>query len=235
MAIVYDSSYGILTWAEMQTLVRNALWRSESALPDADVDRGIHAALQELENEQDWLWLEGINSSFSTDSEDSEHALPDSISHVEYVAHKPDANQYDLLERIPLVEARALANGTSASDPNYYAISNGQIYFDTLVAASTAFELIYTAGTPPFLERAIATPPDWMTRVQFAIVPLAASNIALGYLKDEGEATRQRTLYAAHLNTLQNQEATERSRTGGQLEIQPFTEMSERARGYVRG
>lgn len=208
MSITYDSSYELLTWDEARSKVRSQLWRTgDDGIPQDQVDRALLAALLELEAERDWHWLENINASLTvTPSQDFVNLDDDSVKHIENIAFKRGTTGYEPLIAEPLARVRERAEGSTSGVPCFYALSRGTIYFDTTLEDNAEFEMIFTAGCPVFLAKAIFSPSITLTMQQQAVMPLAASYVALEYMKNSEEHARQRGSYERHLRRLENED-----------------------------
>lgn len=212
--------------------MREDLWRrTTSALPDDQVDDGLHTALLELESERRWLWLENLQGALEMPVDAETVALPASVKSVSSIAYLSGTTGYDILIQKPLAMVRQEARGSQNGSPTFYAISNQQLYFDCSVAQGSEFELIFTAACPRYLDLAIATPPVTLTLQRPAIIARAAEHIALTYLKNEAEAARQGAAYQRILDRLFNEEDTARSDTYGGGCIQPDDSLQRAAFG----
>jgi hypothetical protein len=205
--IVFGPSLVETSWEEARQRVREALWRrSTSALPDALVDDAIHTALLDLESERRWLWLENLTGALSVPEGADSVGLPPSVKFITSLSYVNGLRSRDPLIQQPLSFVRQLAMGARAGSPEYYAIGDGQIYFDVKIPVDAEFELIFTSTCPRYIDQAISAPPITLTLQRSAIISRAAEHLALSYLKNEEEAARQRVAYERILERLFNEE-----------------------------
>lgn len=222
MTIVYGPEGVTDSWQQARDAVRQDLWRpSTTGVPDDQCDRALHTALLELEAERRWLWLENVNATLTVDDEADSVDLPATVKYIAFIACLSGSLGYDALGQRPLGFVRSEARGATTGYPTYYALSNGKLYFDCKVKATTEFELLYTATCPRTLADAIATPPVTLLLQKPAIVALAASHLCLTYLKSEGDAARQRAAYERILERLMLEEDTARADAENGGTIQP--------------
>lgn len=220
--IVFGPSAAETSWDEARIKVREDLWRrTTSALPDDQVDRALHTALLELEAERRWLWLENLTGALTMAVDADNVALPASVKSVSSIAYLSGTVGYDTLKQLPIARVRELSRGSANGFPTWYAITNQQLYFDCSVAQGGEFELIFSAACPRYIDLAIDTPPITLTLQEPAIIALAASHVALTYLKNGDEAARQRAAYDRILDRLFNEEDQARSDIYGGGCIQP--------------
>ena len=121
--------------------------------------------------------------------------------------------------------------GARAGAPEYYAIGDGQLYFDTRIPEAGQFELVFTSACPRYIDQAIATPPVTLTLQRSAVIARAAEHLALSYLKNEEEAARQRVAYERILDRLFNEEDQARVDTLGGGCVQPDDGLFRAAHG----
>jgi hypothetical protein len=230
--IVFGPSVAETSWAAARDMVREDLWRrTTSALPDDQVDRGLHTALLELESERRWLWLENLQGALEMGVDAETVALPASVKSVSSIAYLSGTTGYDILIQKPLPMVRQVARGSQNGFPTFYAISNQQLYFDCSVAQGGQFELIFKSACPRYIEQAIATPPITLTLQGPAVIARACAHIALTYLKNEEEAARQQAAYDRILDRLFNEEDEARTDSAGGGCIQPDDSLHRAAFG----
>lgn len=215
MAIYLGGPEG-LTWEGARAKVRGDLWRPGNSLPEDVVNRALHAAILELEAECKWLWLEELTFIITNEEASAFLALPATVSRVSAVGVRRSGLLEPLTEA-PLATVRENI-GTDLGDPSRYAQGDRQLYFDSQALAGTQFEVIATAQTPESLEDALASPSATLQRHQQAVIANACHYAALGFMKNEGEAMRQRAVFDRILERMQSAEA---DRRGGF--IQPDT------------
>lgn len=213
---IYIGGLTGLTWEAARGKVRGDLWRPGSSLSDDVVNRALHASVLELESEQTWLWLEEVAAAVILDEPLAFFDLPTAIGRVSSVSVRNNGS-LDRLNRITVAPVREAAEGI-ASTPSWWALGEQRIWFDCIVPVGTEFELVATVQTPEILEDAVLTNCATMQRQQQAVIANACSYIALNYMKNGDEATRQRAVYERILERLLSTEADKR---GGA--VQPDT------------
>lgn len=192
-----------ITWQQARDKVRQDLWRpGTSGIPDDVVDRALHAALRELEAERRWLWLENISSTLSATVAGSILDVPAHFGAVSSLAYLSGTTGYDILLPYALAFVRESARGTTTSYPSGYALHNDKLYLDTNVKVGDDFEIVFTSQTSPDIAATIADPPATLNLEQDAIIAAAAASVALSYLKNEADASRQDTKYQRRLSML---------------------------------
>lgn len=230
--IVFGPSLVETSWEDARQRVREALWRrSSSALPDALVDDAIHTALLDLESERRWLWLENLTGALNVPADADSVGLPVAVKFITSLSYVHGLRALDPLVQQPLSFVRQLAQGARAGSPQYYAISNQQLFFDCKIPEGGEFELVFTSACPRYVEQAIATPPLTLTLQRSAIISRAAEHLALSYLKNEEEAARQRAAYERILDRLFNEEDQARVDTLGGGTVQPDDVLFRAAHG----
>lgn len=207
MAIFIGDPSG-LTWEGARAKVRGDLWRPGNSLSDDVVNRALHASVLELEAETTWLWLENISTIFTIEEPAAYVDLPPAIGRVGALALKRGV-QLDPLIPSTLAAVRADAD-RSHGTPGRFALGDQRIWFDAMAPADAEFEIIFTAQTPELLERAVDVPSITMQRQQQAVIANACYYVAGGFMKNEAEAARQRTIYETVLQRLHNNEAQAR-------------------------
>lgn len=213
---VFGPSAAESSWEDAQTKVRADLWRpSSSAIPDDQVDRALHSALQTLESERRWLWLENITGTLAMPAATDNIALPAVVKFIGSLAYLSGTNGYDVLTMQPVPAVRQMARGSQAGQPAFYARMNAQLYFDCAVAEGDEFELIFTARCPEALADAKLTPPVTLTLQMPAIVAWAAGHVAQTFLHDDDKARRQFAAYERLLDRMFVEEDTARSDAAG--------------------
>lgn len=236
MTIAIGSVTAADAWSAARDKVRKDLWRpSAGGIPDDQCDRALHSSILELEAEARWLWLENIDGSFTVNPAADNAVLGASVKNISSIAFLSGTTGYDILDMEPLAKVRLLARGASQGFPDCYAYSNGNIYFDTMIAAGSEFELVFTSACPRVLEDAIASPPASLTLQMPAIVANAAHLLSLTYLKNEQEAARQRRAYEVILERLMDEENHARSDAQGGGTIQPDSYYHDMAHGGTHG
>ena len=231
MTIILGTSAGVGgSWADVRAKVRGDLWRPSNGLTDDVVDRGLHAALQEIEAERRWIWNENINATLTVDEAADNVEAPALMLSVTSLSHRYMTG-LEPLKPLPLNRVRELSSSSNGS-PQFYALSNGRIYFDTLVPAGTQFELVFSGQTPDTVEVARDTFNVTLQKCQQAVIALAASYVALSFLKNEAEAARQRSAYERHLDRMFNREDMQRSDIEGGS-VQPDSVLQGAAFGQI--
>uniref|UniRef100_UPI003B3A3E92 phage adaptor protein n=1 Tax=Sphingomonas sp. TaxID=28214 RepID=UPI003B3A3E92 len=201
-----------ITWQQARDKVRGDLWKpGPSAIPDDVVDRAIHSSLLSLEQGRKWLWLENLLHTEPVEADTAVIKLPDDCRSVTSLSfQRQNETAFDPpLALIDLARARALASGSDGviGWPSAFAFSSGQAYLDCTVAAGATFDLVYTARTPRDLASAVGA--DFNVTLdlhQDIVIAGAAANVAISFLKNEGEASRQQAKFTAGMLRLENEE-----------------------------
>lgn len=216
-----------ITWDQARTKVRTDLWRpGVVGVPDDVCDRALHASILELEADRKWLWLENVKTLVPLVVASTRIPLPTDCSTLQSLTYINTSGVMDEwpLERVDLAQVRPDAtNSNSSGGPCRYAISNGEIFLDCEAPVGASFELIFTARTNADLDTVVAavTPNTTLNLEQGAVVANACYYVAEGYLKNDDEARRKRSIYERHLFRLESVEDEARGDTYGGC-IQPY-------------
>lgn len=215
MAIYIGGPEG-LTWDGAVAKVRGDLWRPGNSLPDDVVKRALHASVLELESASTWLWLEEVAAIVQMDDAAPNIFLPAVVGRVHSVSLRRNG-WLERLDQLTIAPVREAAEGASG-DPTWWALGDRVIWFDCAVPAGTEFELVVSTETPEILEEALEANSPTLQKHQQAVIANACSIVALGFMKNEAEAGRQRLIYERILDRLMDVEAEKRG--GG---VQPDT------------
>lgn len=226
---IYISGGTPLTWAAAREKVRGDLWRPGNGIPDDVVDRALHASLVELEGERRWLWLENISGGFELDADSDSIAVPPTVQSISSLSYRYGTS----LERLALAPLATVREFSQHSPglPTMYALSDGVVFFDTICPATLQFEMIFTSQTPEYVDDAVDAPNATLYRHQSAVIANACSDIAMTFLKNDGEAGRQRASYDKKLAAMYSREDQQRADLGG-AGIQPDIDYAVAAFGY---
>lgn len=206
MTLVYGSIASTVSWEDARARVRSDLWRTSGSLSDDSVDRGIHAALRQLESERRWHWLETIDATLTADIDGAKIQKPAALRSIATLAYTEAPRGYTRLEPKPMSHVRAMAQDAGFGSPSDYCLGADGIYLDCPVKSGATFDLIFKGGTPLDLATAMLEPPITLTIQMEPVIAFACAHIALGRLKNEPEASRHRAAYDQLLETLINEE-----------------------------
>lgn len=179
------------------------------------------------------MWLEQIPATLTAVADGPTIQVPASLNSVSSLAYLSGTTGYDILPPAPIAQVRMDAAGTYVGYPTSYALLNGVIYFDCNVRAGSQFDLIYKARTPDSITATIADPPITLGDKQQAVLACACADIALGFLKDEANASRHEARYQQFLQILMDEEDESRGDVHGEG-IVPDTSLHFAAFGYQR-
>jgi hypothetical protein len=211
---IYVPEGDLLTWDSARTKIRGDLWRpGTNAIPDDVVNRALHSSLLDLEGECRWLWLERVNAGLRMPTNADSLSLPASVLSISSLSVIRGAMKYRLLQA-PAAFVRELAVNSPGTPSRYY-LSDGVIFFDSIVPKDTLFEMWHTTQTPELLDDAVNAASPTLYRHQQAVIAKAASYCARGYLKNSEEADRQEAVYESILMRLFNRESQQRDELGG--------------------
>lgn len=223
-----------ITWSQARDKIRGDLWRTPSGLPDDVLNRALHVAIQEIEAERKWLWLESLSESISILVATEKIDLPADCYAVSALSFQRNpGTQLEPLAMHPLVYIRALASQPSSSGyPAAFALNGNTAFLDRRVDVGSEFELIYTARTPEELSVAVAAGDTNKTLQQKEAIVLAgaAAHAATTFLRNQAEYARQRMAFENMMERLHNTEDNARSGQFGGTII-PDTDYQYAARG----
>lgn len=224
-----------ITWQQARDKVRGDLWRpGTTGVPDDVCDRALHASLKNLEAERKWLWLETIKTTdpvvedMNTIDAPAWRALQ-SVAPISDAGVAQDPLSIVTIGRILVLQKQL----TAPTGPSGYTFTGGKIYMDSPLAAGWSLQLVGTAKTPDDIDAANAgaADNDTLQLHQTIIIAAACADVALTYLKNSDEASRQDAAYQRYLLRLENEDDEARSDNYGGL-IQPDTAYRDMATGY---
>jgi hypothetical protein len=224
-----------LSWSDARDKIRSDLWRKgTTAIPDDAVDRALHASILDVESRRTWLWLEQVNGTITLGADADRLTLPTGCSRVQSLSVFYNTNPFsDPLELVPLPKLREMV-GAQKTFPSYYALSNGQAFFDCVVPSGTKFEMIFQAKCPDLVTDAVATPPYTLGLHQQACLAGAKALVALEYLHDDDKATRANAAFENHLRRMEDADDQVRDDDRGGS-VQPYTAIQDAAFGLGWG